>query len=237
MEDNDESLKKKLKNEFILWAFNSTAHGISHMAKSKNLFMTTLWTLFFIVSTYYCFHSIIQSFIEYKSYGVIMKITRVQELPATFPAITFCNINPFNERFAYDYILEKTQKAECFEETDVQSFRTCLNTTNNKNAAMDVFVDRIKRIIANDKSLTEDDYYFIGYDIKHDMLVSCEYNGEDCLEENFKKYWSNEYGNCYTFNGNLTDEILTSSVTGCKHGLQLELVVSKYLLFISNCEV
>ena len=92
---------------------------------------------------------------------------------------------------------------------------------------MDYFVDRINRIIANDKNLTEDDKNEYGFTLDHDLLISCEYNGEICVKENFTKYWSNEYGYCYSFNSNPRNA-LNSSVTGFKHGLKLELVVRKY---------
>jgi hypothetical protein len=38
----------------------------------------------------------IKSFLEYNSNGVAIKIERIQQLPASFPAITFCNISKFN---------------------------------------------------------------------------------------------------------------------------------------------
>ncbi len=91
---------------------------------------------------------------------------------------------------------------------------------------MDYFIDRMNRIIANDKNLTDEDKDNYGFSLDHDLLISCEYNGEICVRENFTKYWSNEYGYCYSFNSNPNNTLNSSSI-GFKHGLKLELVVRK----------
>ena len=67
-------------------------------------------------------------------------------MTSVFPAVTFCNINPFNELDASQYINEKMEKVKFFE-----NIETCLNMKNKTSGALDVFVDRIKRTVANDK--------------------------------------------------------------------------------------
>jgi|LakMenEpi03Aug12_release.lakeMendotaPanAssembly.Ray.scaffolds.fasta_scaffold2692234_1 hypothetical protein len=90
------SLKKEIKRQLVEWASHSSAHGIAHVAKSKNVCIGILWALCFSLSTSYCFYTMIKSFLEYNSNGVAIKIERIQQLPASFPAITFCNISKFN---------------------------------------------------------------------------------------------------------------------------------------------
>ncbi len=57
------------------------------------------------------------------------------------------------------------------------------------------------------------------------MLISCKYNVSLCSEINgdFKKFWNNIYGNCYTFN--IEEKVLTY-LTGDQNGLHLEMIVS-----------
>ncbi len=59
------------------------------------------------------------------------------------------------------------------------------------------------------------------------MLVSCVYNNEKCYAENFERFWHNEYGNCFTFNGATNKTVKKTSVAGPDFGLQLELNVCK----------
>ena len=139
-----------------------------------------------------------------------------------FPAVTICNINPFHERFARRYIMRKSEQAKCFYLND---FQNCMNTTDT-NQAFDLFVDQLKRIVANDSTLDEEYRESFGYYLS-DMLISCNFNGAACSPNDFITFWSYEYGNCYTFNqGNETFKPLKAGMTGNKYGLKVELVTS-----------
>jgi hypothetical protein len=143
--------------------------------------------------------------------------------------VTICNLNPFNEKFSTDYINKTTEEGKCFSKVNGEEFAACLNQSNSYEIfEYDKFIDRIKRTIANDKSLTDIDQEYYGYSLQYDMLLTCNYNQEPCNSTNFIKYWDNIYGNCYTFNSaNNTIVPLKSSVTAEKFGLKMELVVSK----------
>ena len=93
--DKNNKLKKEIKKQLVEWASHSPAHGIAHVAKSKNVCMGILWALCFSLSTSYCFYTILKSFLEYNSNGISIKIERVQQLPTSFPTITFCNISNY----------------------------------------------------------------------------------------------------------------------------------------------
>jgi hypothetical protein len=56
-------------------------------------------------------------------------------------------------------------------------------------------------------------------------LTSCYYNGIECDDKNFYKWYSFDYGNCYTFNYLSTSNatIRQTSKTGRENGLSLEL--------------
>jgi hypothetical protein len=95
------------------------------------------------------------------------------------------------------------------------------------NNSKSVLIDKLKRSLAN-ANLTASDRFYNGFNLKKDMLISCEYNKKQCSADDFTKYWDNQYGICYTFNkGNDTTPPLKSSLTGENHGLVMQLVVSK----------
>ena len=201
------TLKGKLKKEFVRWCQFSTINGLSHIARSNSWFTRTLWILLFLLSFSLCLFTIIQSLIAYENHAVSVTFKRVQELPAIFPAVTICNINPFNE-----IRLQSSKVEKIYFFLNEESFNT-----RNTNAAFENFTNRVKRVIANDKSLSDRDRFELGFRLDDDMLVSCEYNGIFCSEKDFFRFWSNEYGNCYTFNAGTTKPLKTST-TGDKHG-------------------
>jgi hypothetical protein len=193
--------------------------------------MRIMWALFFLGSLAYCSNLIIKSFIDFFQYKTSISMTRVQELPTTFPAVTICNLNPFNEKYANEYIqstytLSNFQYIDCFNLTNGTEFNDCVNSTNT-NSIIDSFVDNLNRVIANDKNISEYDHYYYGYDLDIDMLVSCEFNSKKCTSDDFSQFWSNEFGNCYIFNDGKKGPLRKTSETGNYYGLKLELVVSK----------
>lgn len=186
-----------------------------------------MWTIFFLGSLTYCTYTIVQNFVEYFQYQTSISITVNQELPADFPAITICNINPFNEKISSSYINLKFKLFECNEDSGTLTDLTQCFNNSIPYAVVDTVVDKLKRIIAND-DLTEQDRNALGYDLDLDMFVSCEFNSIPCYPNlNFTSFWSSMYGNCYTFNDGLKNQILKTSEVGPNYGLRMELVVSK----------
>jgi hypothetical protein len=219
-------LKTEIIQELYDLSVESTSHGIPRIIKSafrKEWTITGMWSVVFSGCFIYCVYTLVQVFNTYYSYGVTSTISKKQDLPTTFPAVTICNINPFNEAYAGDYILNKSSTAKCFDYTNSSNFVDCMNITD-PYLAFGAFNDQIKRIVANDKSLTAYDYYWYGYDLQTDMTISCQYNGIPCnVSNNFIQFWDNRYGNCYTFNA---DSAQKTSSTGGDHGLVMELVCS-----------
>jgi hypothetical protein len=172
--------------------------------------------MFVITSFSYCFYSLVQCFINFYKYEVTVSIKNVDELPSRFPAITICNINPFNEVYALGYIQQNVPFANCFNLTNTTQFNNCFNT-NSVPKAFSAFIKNLKVFMAA-SNLSETQRKYYGYDLLRDMLVYCQ-------------YLKTPYGNCYTFNKiidlNNPQKVLKTSVSGDLSGLQLELVCSK----------
>ena len=82
----------------------------------------------------------------------------------------------------------------------------------------------LKASVTGDKSLTDDSRKRKGFTIET-MLISCYFNNRVCNSSDFTWKRSNEYGNCYTFNEDLTKNSKTISKAGPKYGLNIELFV------------
>ena len=221
--DNDEmSSKEKL--------FDSTIHGCGMYFRSETWILKMMWILFGLGSLVYLIYLVTSLLIEYHRFEVTVANDRYQELPARFPAVTICNINSYDEEFSYAYILNKTTDAACFKFTNGDSFSNCLKS-NDTNSAIDKFLEKMQRLIANDKSLKAIDLTTYGYDLSTHMMISCNFNGIQCSASDFKQFWSHNYGNCYTFNHEVGN-IRKTSAQGSEYGF--ELVVSKYFKFLVN---
>ena len=229
---------------------DSTIHGCGMFFRSENSGIRIMWICFGLAALGYLVYLMTTSIIEYNKYEVRVEISKQFELPAIFPAITICNVNPLNEEYAYNYTLSKDSQAACFKLKNGTTFSECIGSTD-AGTSFDNFIKKMKRIIANDKTLTDYDYYWYGFQLEGDMMISCKFNGITSYANNFTKFWDNNFGNCYTFNyGNLEkpeteptanpysysnnyapynnatlSSFLQSSTHGSDDGLQLQLAV------------
>ena len=151
-------------------------------------------------------------------------------MPATFPAVTICNTNPFNRKYAIDFIQQNVPGADCFnmfnsEVVNETAFQNCFSAQESADAAFSSFIKELQRVVASQR-LNDSLRMYYGYQLGRDMLVSCSFNGKTCTEADFTWSWSNIYGNCYTFNkGNETTELIKTSSISDSYGLYLELTV------------
>lgn len=229
-----DELKRKLEEA----AENTTSHGISHMLRTHNIFLRVMWGLFFIASLTYCIYVISKSFIQYRQYDTTTSIDYVQETPAQFPAVTICNKNPikldenneslvyFTKQFDIKNCLLQYANSTNYSEA-IEGKKSCYNVTSIY-ALLNREMDKTRRYIANDENITNENRSNLGFDLASDMLMSCEYNGVSCTAQNFTKFWSNLYGNCYTFNDGLNQPILQTNKVGPSFGLMIEMFVSKH---------
>ena len=70
---------------------NSTIHGLPNALRTNNLFLKTVWFMFFLVSASVGIYSVIDSLNDYLNYEVVTKIDQIDEFPIQFPAVTFFN--------------------------------------------------------------------------------------------------------------------------------------------------
>jgi hypothetical protein len=163
---------------------------------------------------------------RFYKYKVDLAFEKYQDIPATLPAITICSQNSFNEQYTFTYIKEKFNfdkdngyHDEYIYDYELNQFEFISELFSHKILPS---INQIKRTLYNDLNQTE--LSSMGYDLDSAMLISCQYNGHSCSEINgdFKRFWNNFYGNCYTFNGGNN-----SYLTGDQNGLHLEMMVSK----------
>jgi hypothetical protein len=105
-------------------------------------------------------------------------------MPSSFPRITFCNNNPFQTKFAVEYLRETARENDI----DISPFFD-KNKTNN--------IDYLSKLNSSDylyelaiikmNSLNNTIQKQLSHKLT-DLLISCKFNNENCTEEDFS--WS-----------------------------------------------
>lgn len=157
---------------------SSTMHGISNAFKTRILALRIFWIIIFLVFLVYSSYTVILTIINFFQYNVIVNIEISQSFDLEFPAVTFCNINPYDLTIKENY--KKASKL--------------MNTS--------LFDDKLenKNCDQNLKFLFRQELHELeGFSLEK-MLISCEYDRKTCNMKNFYAHKFSLFGNCYTFN-------------------------------------
>lgn len=161
--------------------------------------------------------------VNFLKYEVNINLKTVIESPLEYPAVTICNLNPFDvaaETTTGDYIKTALRASQMSPSIVPLQNETAYYVVN-------LAAKILKATVVADQALSKESAKKLGFSIES-MLVSCHYNGIECSSLNFTWYRTFEYGNCYIFNaaidnsGNKIDSIKTSKA-GPNSGLTLEL--------------
>ncbi len=181
---------------------DSSFHGIPRIIKTRTVIMKVVWSFLTLVAVCFCVNGIMNTTFDYLSFKTISAFETIVELPSLFPAITVCNLNPFQTLYGANLV------------------KTLMQFTEGKN-----FNDLEKRLIIMrfSHSMNYSAKRSLSLNLK-DTLVTCRFNSKDCTWTDFEWYFDFFYGNCYRFN-NDKNKPKTISQTGNAFGLHLELFV------------
>jgi hypothetical protein len=143
-------------------------------------------------------------------------------MPTEFPAITICNLNPFDVNKNVSYIEDALKFNNI-------SIIISLNESQQAFRKVNEAAKLLKAFVLSDQKLNSSSLEQLGFTIDA-MLISCFYNGLRCTAADFSWTRTFEYGNCYTFNGLYSSsgalrEPNKTSKAGPSNGLTMELFV------------
>jgi hypothetical protein len=101
---HDLGLKEKCKELFEEWVKDFTGHGLTNIYWAKSHLLRILWLLSFSFCIAYSFYGVTNSIIKYYQYEKLVSTEYIRETPTDFPAVTICNLNPFDEYHADNFI-------------------------------------------------------------------------------------------------------------------------------------
>lgn len=160
-------------------AMESTAHSLPYIFKRSNPLIKTFWILCLIASASTCATMITMSIMNYYRYETITKAETMYEFPTHFPAVTICNLNPFQTNYSFDFI------TDFFKSNNL----TNLNDTEWPIFSMNLIAFKYtfgSYLNALNLTLTDNLKKRMGLQID-DMLLFCMYNQIKCKVTDF--YW------------------------------------------------
>ena len=197
-----------IKEDFFSLLETTSCHGIPNIVRGKHLPQKIVWVLIFLAFLAYSIYSVISLVLNYLEFNVLVQYQITQNFEnLVFPAITICNIVPFdfsnktNLNLLYTN-LAKTSPADTYFYT---SDNLTLCSTVNSIEIISKYPE-YKNIYAYSMSTEK-------------MIISCYYHGEKCLSEDWTEYHSTNFGRCAVFNKIGSRKVRRA---GCNDGLQIE---------------
>jgi hypothetical protein len=88
--------------------YNSLAQAVIAIILTPHFLIKLLLTVCVLSSTSLASYLVIQSIMEYFTYGVTTTSRTIFETPTLFPKVTFCNVNKYTTQYAFTYLQTKS---------------------------------------------------------------------------------------------------------------------------------
>ena len=213
---DSKDLQKKLKEKIGEHLLSTHVHGLPQIIRTKHVFIKALWILSFFSLATLCTVIIYKDVDEYFQRPILTEIREISETSTQFPAVTFCNKNPFLSKDSIDLVKKYLKSANSLPSYFADSY-----------LYEDIFSAKLLvqlEIELNNLTFSDDVKKSLGRKLD-ETILDCSYNFEDCNQDDFTWHYSFEYGNCFTFNSkeNSSKSIKIANTTGFNNGLYLEL--------------
>jgi hypothetical protein len=109
-----------MKEIFETWVSDFSGHGLGNIFRAKYTVIRIVWIVCYFACFGYTVYSVTKSIRRFYKYEVAIETEIVREQPTDFPAVTVCNLNPFNEVRAFQKMADV---ARTFPETQICSKR------------------------------------------------------------------------------------------------------------------
>ena len=190
-------------NESVM---SNAGYAIHRILKKNNILIRLMWLFSLILFSYFCYYLIMKTITNFLLYGVVTNIKIINENPSPFPAISICNLAPFDRYYAGKYIEEIEQ-----------NLKDNFTLKSNPNAYRYYYMSNLYEMVQNNSERK-----LLGRSLKR-LVRICMYDfGFVCNESDFEWYYDFYYGNCFKFNPN---EQIKSYKTGKISGIHMEIDV------------
>lgn len=216
-------LNDALSQSFVEVFGQTSMHALPNIIRSTYWSIRLFWTLLLLiglgVGIFFC-HLSTKSYFQF---DVNVNVKTIEENPAIFPSVSFCNLNPF------DGIRSKNYMTNILQQNNLNSLINEIKNSSNSPPVISIVQQAMYVLKANAFAESYQNESFLknlGYSLQ-DMIVSCYYNGIRCnLTNDFEWFFSFEYGSCYKFNSKVNHrELKKIGKSGPDRGLKMEIFV------------
>ena len=88
----------------VSWCEKSDVNGLSKIFEYENVFVRFVLFILLLVSLGFTAWFMSWSILDYFERDIVSKIQAVYEKPTEFPAITFCDSQPFTTQQSFDFV-------------------------------------------------------------------------------------------------------------------------------------
>ena len=196
-----------LEETFVQFFQRTDINAIGKIFEYENFFVKFIWLIVLLGSLSLTAWVMSWSVVAYLKYGVVSQIGVLYETPTEFPAVTFCDNNPFTTNVSLPVFSQ--------------------NGGLRKNIING-------RMFASNPSYGDDNRKQLGLNFSqiNNQFSYCSYNNIDCKND-LHWYWSYDYGNCFQFNvglniSNQNIDMQQSYIPDPDYGLQISLFPMVY---------
>ena len=189
---------KNLREVYLNWSLTVDINGYNKIFHYRNnIYAQLIWIPILLASTGLTFCIIGLSTVAYLKHDVVTQTNLVYDIPTKFPAVTFCNVDPFTT--------EESQRL--LELVSNQSRIPIDNSSINTNLM------NLAQLYAAHPEYGDENRAHLG--LNSSFFYRCRYNGSDCTAD-LTWHYSYEYGSCFQFsNKNPT------TMSGTNYGLEV----------------
>jgi len=229
LSNNDKNLTKlrRILMWRIMYRFLSTTslHGLPQLTSTKSFFCgLTYWIIILLIALGLMLWALISVTKQYSQMNTVLFSKLQFNSQLLFPAVTICNKNYFRKSVAASTGIDLNELVKFLNVASGDPFIAAgFNFTS--------FFEEHKDLIGKEDSI----FYFnnSGQQLEQ-MVYSCKYAGEDCLNSFTMRSSSN--GNCYTFNSGINASTLYSIKRGHRFGLEVILNAEEYEYFVAETD-
>ena len=200
-----EQTKKRPRRRSLIHesCLNTSAYGLSRVARSKTIFGRLFWLISFVSFTAVMIYFIVGAILAYLKYPTKIDVTYVNPWPQHFPAFSLFNLSPIRSDQVIDSLLNYSHASNW-----TNTSGTATLSGFDANFIYDFTIDRINR-----NESVEPFFYSLS-----SMLHSCSFNGQPCSSVDFIRFTSSSYGLCYTFNAKIRNSSASLLRSVGQHG-------------------
>ncbi|PIK38023.1 putative amiloride-sensitive sodium channel subunit alpha [Apostichopus japonicus] len=250
----DYSPPSKLKHTSLVdvlhgFANETTAHGIPRIIDRPKLISKIFWSVLVIVAFVVFFWQTYQLAKNYYAFNT--KINLINSQSVAFPAVTVCNLNRLkrsklinSDRWT-DVLMYETDYDDTYYDTQSSEHTSPIDklepsfNPENGNVTSATSNDTEENTLARNKrpvsdrigrpsqipTPTRQELTDMGHRAE-DLILECKFNNRKCDHTDFITTQNQEYGNCFTFNGDSHGgSFKRITKTGSKFGLHMTLYI------------